>query len=229
MDHLEDRPASHRHLVTEPTSRCRSPGGGLRSQHQSTGRSTKARVSTPATPVESAENHLDPGDRSTKARVSTPATHGWSDVYIRLGIRSTKARVSTPATRATGRPRRPCWMTAQRRPGYQPRRHYRGQAPGAAHHLRSTKARVSTPATPKNSGGPPEGEIRAQRRPGYQPRRHYQAPGAVDLPVERSTKARVSTPATLVARLTEKPEVRIRSTKARVSTPATRAGCASGE
>ena len=159
--------------------------------------------------------------RSTKARVSTPATHGlFRSARLRdtplnegQGInpgytisrvvpsprsnrRSTKARVSTPATllrrRPAGQPAGTLnegqginpgytnrelaieytWEIAQRRPGYQPRLHRASKIEETEEEGRSTKARVSTPATHPSTkvGSPPT--VVAQRRPGYQPRLH---------------------------------------------------------
>ena len=87
-------------------------------------------------------------DRSTKAGARTPAT--LAEILPTCGHvrRSTKAGARTPATLAS---RTSTWMnpreSAQRRPGREPRRHWRERGPGGDLRVRSTKAGARTPAT----------------------------------------------------------------------------------
>ena len=177
-------------------------------------RSTKAGVRTPAThgarmragrrrPALNEGRGSNPGDtgvhrravghldgRSTKAGVRTPATleHRRVGHPVAL-VRSTKAGVRTPATPlrlGADFAQLQALHGAQRRPGFEPRRHldrlHRRRATARA---RSTKAGVRTPAT--LSAG-------AER---------------VDARVQRSTKAGVRTPATLLILAGEGPIERI--------------------
>ena len=87
--------------------------------------------------------------RSTKAGVRTPATHRGEGHGAVSVVRSTKAGVRTPATPARPAHRPKPLAHAQRRPGFEPRRHVSGSRPDVGPALsRSTKAGVRTPATP---------------------------------------------------------------------------------
>ena len=159
--------------------------------------------------------------RSTKAGVRTPATHVELVLEPELLDRSTKAGVRTPATRAPavlGKPpgsatlnegrgsnpgdtmSRLAWSCklchAQRRPGFEPRRHlalwgWRGWTECSLN-----EGRGSNPGDTAHAFKWRIAESYAQRRPGFEPRRHLQADrgGAARHP--RSTKAGVRTPAT---------------------------------
>ena len=63
-------------------------------------------------------------------------------------------------------------FSAQRRPGFEPRRHLDAPRGRAAVHRRSTKAGVRTPATPSMTADVSPALSTAQRRPGFEPRRH---------------------------------------------------------
>ena len=182
-------------------------------------RSTKAGASTPATPgsglcrpAKPSLNEgrgINPGDtsksmmpsrerlRSTKAGASTPATRILRSPASAQQPRSTKAGASTPAT-----PWSACGMvsfsiSAQRRPGHQPRRHAHDAAITLRHRARSTKAGASTPAT-RASIRPAAlraGALNEGRgiNPGDTSHSERQR---VALDPRRSTKAGASTPAT---------------------------------
>ena len=162
-------------------------------------RSTKARVRTPATPRRYSacracrtRAQRRPGfeprrhqSRSDNRRASTAS------------VRSTKARVRTPATRA-GRRRRGSgratlnegqgsnpgdtigvllinvpFSSAQRRPGFEPRRHFRGdnRLPVRSDPAQRRPGFEPRRHRPRSSSRAPQGRD-AQRRPGFEPRRH---------------------------------------------------------
>ena len=159
--------------------------------------------------------------RSTKAGAHTPATRDGRAARIPAGLRSTKAGAHTPATPPQcrgcssllrslneGRGAHPgdtlsglssviSPITAQRRPGRTPRRHWWG---------------VNCPT----------GDRFAQRRPGRTPRRHTHQPRGTGRHRARSTKAGAHTPATPCAASRTRPKQACRSTKAGAHTPATR-------
>ena len=109
--------------------------------------------------------------RSTKAGARTPATPGepkcrpWQRTALNEGRGANPGDTPNPPAPSPGR------MSAQRRPGREPRRHNR---------CRSTI--------------PPR--YRAQRRPGREPRRHFYIPKMLHAGSYRSTKAGARTPAT---------------------------------
>ena len=133
--------------------------------------------------------------RSTKAGVRTSATLAVVDHDPVAFVRSTKAGVRTSATRLRSRVTM-VRSGAQRRPGFEPRRHQPRPVSDVAALARSTKAGVRTSATldglrarscrhaPLNEGrGSNLGDtlgrsptaqvaVPAQRRPGFEPRRH---------------------------------------------------------
>ena len=179
-----------------------NPGDTARSARQSsdTGRapglrSTKARVSTPAThSVLLGELHVP--IRSTKAGASTPATLDGFVIVVVVSQRSTKAGASTPATRRRSSllPPRPATLNEGR--GINPGDTSTSDSNSVGLTGRSTKAGASTPATlqarvwrwrPRKrstkAGASTPATLHvaivkaadgrgAQRRPGHQPRRH---------------------------------------------------------
>ena len=118
--------------------------------------------------------------RSTKAGVRTPATRSSPNGPRRLPCRSTKAGVRTPATRDVASPTTSSYTSAQRRPGFEPRRH------------RPSIMMISCalPFAQRRPGFEPRRHLRshsqtngslsfAQRRPGFEPRRHRKCSSAV--------------------------------------------------
>ena len=164
-------------------------------------RSTKAGVRTPATRSVKVSPVTYPSTLN-EGRGSNPGDTGDDgDIGHDLRCRSTKAGVRTPATR--GRHDQPTTCAnAQRRPGFEPRRHGRGV--------------TSPPSAPSS----------AQRRPGFEPRRHLNWALAGSRCRPRSTKAGVRTPATPLGGFLSGKNLILRSTKAGVRTPATRVGAA---
>ena len=164
-------------------------------------------------------------NRSTKAGVRTPATQPAGDSEDLVFFeRSTKAGVRTPATPAgSGTMRWTAPSAAQRRPGFEPRRHFSGRVrclvlpPCIAQRRPGFEPRRHEPAFRMCAAECPP----AQRRPGFEPRRHGRHGAELSLWLDRrSTKAGVRTPATPVALLGLLVALD-RSTKAGVRTPAT--------
>ena len=93
-------------------------------------------------------------------------------------FRSTKAGAAAPATPAAAPISGTMLISAQRRPGPQPRRHDIGPHESADASFRSTKAGAAAPATLSASPNAWPISSVAQRRPGPQPRRHATAPVA---------------------------------------------------
>ena len=186
-----------RHLVLDPgrVEFARSTKAGVRTPATPRGsrivkllvrfnRSTKAGVRTPATPRRTAATR--PATPAlNEGRGSNPGdTARSSATSAACGRRSTKAGVRTPATPERMKLSRCALSSAQRRPGFEPRRH---------------------PSCPTASGGPSV----AQRRPGFEPRRHRCIIAQPSKRCVRSTKAGVRTPATLLIVSGEGPGERI--------------------
>ena len=141
--------------------------------------------------------------------------------------RSTKAGVRTPATLRM-RPRAPALHTitiAQRRPGFEPRRHS-GRSPDARTHTTAlNEGRGSNPGD-TGSGSRPSCRRAATLNEGRgsNPGDTYRCSrlDATPRSSSRSTKAGVRTPATRGVKATGDPAWSWRSTKAEVRTPATR-------
>ena len=135
--------------------------------------------------------------RSTKAGVCTPATPVLRDVLRQPDLaRSTKAGVCTPATPRPYWAESLSWTIAQRRPEFALRRHVVRDAAFERDRDRSTKAGVCTPATPVTISSVPVLLRDAQRRPEFALRRHRRPHDRLRRRRGRSTKAGVCTPAT---------------------------------
>ena len=172
-------PASAWYAQRRPGHQPRRHAWGWLASGAMVARSTKAGASAPATPLGTAKNRDHGSGRSTKAGASAPATRPappaapsrHRPLNEGRGIspgdtqkpdlrtlpdaqRSTKAGASAPATPASNATPDSSAISAQRRPGHQPRRH-----------------ETSTTSVKSIFQG-------AQRRPGHQPRRHQACPSA---------------------------------------------------
>ncbi len=157
-------------------------------------RSTKAGASTPATPPRPRRGAQRLSALNEGRGINPGDTSGRCVSACRIRGRSTKAGASTPATQGLRLLPSANFMTAQRRPGHQPRRHLAAEGAGYP-------------------------DWHAQRRPGHQPRRHTTSGTWRVTAATRSTKAGASTPATPLRCLIWL--CGPRSTKAGASTPAT--------
>ena len=180
-----------------------------------------------------------------KAGARTPATLSAPPAVVAGRLRSTKAGARTPATRPSLRWTRLRCVSAQRRPGREPRRHgpcgpIRARREGSLNEGRGANpgdtganqdARANRRTAQRRPGREPRRHSErwasrmafwvAQRRPGREPRRHEMSAERAPVGPHRSTKAGARTPATRGGR---RPVLRPvgRSTKAGARTPATR-------